>query len=207
MTSQSANAGSHCQNFRPSGRPRRRRRRIRCSSRGRAQRRSRRGGRSHRGVSHREDGQNPQMSVTTHAGSSCWESGRTSHRKCRKSDGTDKCWGRSRRHWKGQRPREAWPSIESRSVKENDGGGWQLFFNILEELGVREEKFSCPSCRARNVRILPLSPQEPARHVELSAFQSRVQSSLCPSSSGVNRALRAGAETDLFLQASQHTFT
>ena len=167
--------GCDC-NLRPSGRPRKRRRRIR----GRAQRPSKRDGQSHRGVSHREDGQNREMSVTTHAGSSCWDSGRTSHRKCRKSDGTDKCWGRSRRHWKGQRPREAWPSIDSGSVKENDGGGWQLFFRILEK-----EKFSCPSCRARSSRSLPLSLQEPACHVELPGFQSKVQWSLFVSNSAV----------------------
>ena len=47
-------------------------------------------------------------------------------------------------------------------------------FRILEK-----EKFSCPSCRARSSRSLPLSLQEPACHVELSAFQSK------PSSSGV----------------------
>ena len=51
------------------------------------------------------------------------------------SDGTDKCWGRSQRHWNGRRPREAWPCNESGSVKENDGGGWQLFFRILEKSG------------------------------------------------------------------------
>ena len=80
MTSLSVNSGSHCQrsgetsgmiydcNFRPSGRPRKRRRRMRCSSRGRVQRQSKRDGRSHRGVSHCEDCQNREMSVTTHAG-------------------------------------------------------------------------------------------------------------------------------------------
>ena len=37
-------------------------------------------------------------------------------------------------------------------VKENDGGGWQLFFRILEQLG--GEKVSRPSCRARIARSL-----------------------------------------------------
>ena len=105
------------------------------------------GGQSHRGVSHREDCQNR----TAHAGSSRWDSGRTSHRKCRKSDGTDKCWGRSRRHWKGQRPRDAWPSIEP--------GG--VIFGILEKW---RKKFYVPCAHRAH---LPLSPQEPACHVEL----------------------------------------
>ena len=76
---------------------------------------------------------------------------------------------------KEQRPREAWPSIEYGSVKENDGGGWQLFFRILEKLGEEGggEKFSRPSCSARIARSLPLYPQEPACHVELPAFQSK----------------------------------
>ena len=65
-------------------------------------------------------------------------SGRTSLRRCRKSDGTDEFCGGSQRHWKGRRSREAWPSIESGGVKENDGGGWQLFFRILETLGERK---------------------------------------------------------------------
>ena len=94
----------------------------------------------------------------------------------------DEFWRGSQRQWKGRRSREAWPSFESAGVKENDGGGWQLFFMILEKLG---EKISCPSCRARSARSLPLSLQEPACHVELPAFKSEVQSSLCPSSSGV----------------------
>ena len=86
------------------------------------------------GASHREDLQDREMSVTTHAGSSRWDSGRTSRRKCRKSDSTDTCWDDN---GKGRRSREAWPSIESGSVKENDGGGWQHFFSFLEKLGER----------------------------------------------------------------------
>ena len=55
---------------------------------------------------------------------------------------------------------EAWPSIESGSVKEeSDGGGWQLFFRILEKLGVGE-KFSCPVVPCAGARSLPLSPKE-----------------------------------------------
>ena len=87
-------------------------------------------------------------SLIVDAGSSCWDSGRTSLQRCRKSDGTDE------RHWKGRRSREAWPRIESGGAKENDGGGWQLFFRSLEKLG---EKLSCPSCRVRAARAAFLS--------------------------------------------------
>ena len=45
------------------------------------------------------------------------------------------------------------------------------------------ERFSRPSCRARNARSLRLSAKEPTRHVELPAFQSKVQPSMCPPSS------------------------
>ena len=59
----------------------------------------------------------------------------------------------------------------------------EVFFKFLEKLGERS-----PLAR-RAVRAsrgaIPLSPLEPACHVELSAFQSKVQSSLCPSSSAV----------------------
>ena len=58
-------------------------------------------------------------------------------------------------------------------MTENDGGGWQPFFRILENLG---QKCSCPSCRARSARSLPLSLQEPACPVEVPACQSEVQS-------------------------------
>ena len=40
--------------------------------------------------------------------------------------------------------------------------------------------------RARSARSLPHSPQQPACHVELLAFQSDTQSSLCPSSVVIN---------------------
>ena len=39
---------------------------------------------------------------------------------------------------------------------------------VFPKLG---DKVSCPSCRARSARSLPLSPLEPAYHVELPAFQ------------------------------------
>ena len=140
------NVGSHCQrsgetlgtiydcNFRSSERPRRRRRRNRCSPRRCTKRRSQRSGLSHRGVSHREGRQDQGMSDSIQAGNSCWNSGGTSHWRCRKSDGADEVRGRSRRQWTGRRSREGSPSIESGSVKENDGGDWQLFFRILEKL-------------------------------------------------------------------------
>ena len=122
------------------GRPCRKRRRIRCSLRRRAKRRSQRGGQSHRGVSHGGGRHDQGVSVTTHAGSSCLDPGRTSLRRCRKINGTDEFWGGSQRQWKGRWSRDAWPSIESGGVKENDGGGLQPFFRILEKLG---EKFPC----------------------------------------------------------------
>ena len=93
------------------------------------------------------------------------------------------CWGRSRRQWKGRRSREAWPSIESGSAKEDDGGGWQVFFRILEKLGERNY-LARRTMRAARAAFL-FSFKEPACHVELSAFQSNFQPSLCPSSSGV----------------------
>ena len=34
----------------------------------------------------------------------------------------------------GPRSRQAWPSLESGGVTENDGGSWHLFFRILEKL-------------------------------------------------------------------------
>ena len=156
----SANAGSHCQRSgRPSGMTAGRRR-IRRSSRGRA-RRSKRGGQSHQGVSHRGDCRNREMSVATHAGSSRWDSGRTSHRKCRKGDGTDKCWGRSRRHWKGQRPRQAWPSIESGSVKEND---WR-----------RDVLSPVVPCAHRAQPSTPLTPASRSQHAMWSSPRSRAR--------------------------------
>ena len=45
--------------------------------------------------------------------------------------------GRSQRERQRPRSREAWPSLESGGVKQNDGGGWQHFFRILEELEER----------------------------------------------------------------------
>ena len=50
------------------------------------------------------------------------------------------------------------------SVKENDGGGWQLFFRIFEKW-VREVFLPVVPCAQR--AQLPLSPWKPARHVEL----------------------------------------
>ena len=58
------------------------------------------------------------------------------------------------------------------------------FFKFFVKLGERE-KFSRPSCQTGIARSLPLLPLEPACHVELPTFQSKVQSSLRPASSGV----------------------
>ena len=38
--------------------------------------------------------------------------------------------GRGQRECQRPRSRKAWPSLESGGVKENDGGGWQLFFRF-----------------------------------------------------------------------------
>ena len=166
-------------NFRHSGRPRRRRGRVRGSPRRCTKRRSQWGGQGRRGVSHRESRRNQEISFSTHAGSS-WERTLDDFRTGgAKRAMTDEIWGRSRRQWKGRRSREAWPSIDSRSVKEKRGGGWQLFFRILEKL---RERSSLARRAVRAARSLPLSPEEPAGALR---FQSKVQSSLCPSSSGV----------------------
>ena len=45
----------------------------------------------------------------------------------------------------------------------------EIFFKFFRNW--ERENFSCPSCRARSARSLPLSPLEPAYHAELPAFQ------------------------------------
>ena len=70
---------------------------------------------------------------------------------------------------KGRGREKRGPSLESRGVTENDGGGWQLF----REIGERSPL--APSCRTWSAR----SPST------LPTFWSQVRSSLCPSSSGV----------------------
>ena len=85
-------------------------------------------------------------------------------------------------------------------MKENDGGGWQLFFKFFRKLW--REKFSCPSCRARSARSVPLSLQEPAMPCRAlrvperfnRACVRRALASLSTTATlvdGVSRALRA----------------
>ena len=50
---------------------------------------------------------------------------------------TTEILGRSQQERQRPRSREAWPSLDSGGVKEKDGGGWQLFFRILEKLAER----------------------------------------------------------------------
>ena len=59
----------------------------------------------------------------------------------------------------------------------------EVCFKFLEKLRERSP-LARRAVRASSAAF-PLSPHEPACHVELSAFQSKVQSSLCPSSSAV----------------------
>ena len=117
---------------RPSERPRRRRRRNRCSSRRCTKRRCQRETESSGRLSS-EGRQDQGMSASTRAG--ILEEHRTGGAV--KSDGTDEFLGKKPATMERAAVAEAWPSIESGSVKENDGGGWQLFFRILEKLGER----------------------------------------------------------------------
>ena len=70
------------------------------------------------GASHRGGRQDQGISVTTPAGSSFWDSGRTSLRRCRKSDDTDEFLVRKKGGGRGKRGPASNPEARKRTMEE-----------------------------------------------------------------------------------------